>query len=50
MVDLQCASFRVEGEPGAETVKGGGEATGLAFQKWRGEGATRWREDESATW
>jgi hypothetical protein len=49
MVDLQCNGFRVEGELGIEMVEGRG-ATRLAFQKRRGEGATRWREDESVTW
>jgi hypothetical protein len=44
MLDLHCVGFRVEEEPGAETVEG----TGFVFQKRRGEGATQWREDESA--
>jgi hypothetical protein len=46
MVDLQCVDFRVEGESGEGR---GGEETRLAFQKRRGEGATRWREGESTT-
>jgi hypothetical protein len=42
MLDLQCVDFDVEGKPDIETS----EAMGLAF--WE-EGATWWREDESAT-
>jgi hypothetical protein len=48
MVDLQCVSFEVEGEPEAETTEGRGrEAMGHAFQKRRGDGGARWRKGES---